>query len=74
MDGLQTYWINITNISLGAVTLVCVISVLAGVIDELLSRRKRRKTVLREIDSDVQRLFLHGVTPLGAGQGGYYRR
>ncbi len=60
MDGLQTYWLNVMNIALGASTLVFLLSVLAGVGHEVIARRKKRKAVLHEIDSDVERLFLHG--------------
>ena len=34
-DANDTFWLNFTNIALGLVTLVCVIAVAAGVLQEL---------------------------------------
>jgi hypothetical protein len=34
-DGADTFWLNFTNIALGLVTLVCVLAVAEGVLQEL---------------------------------------
>jgi hypothetical protein len=38
----QTLWLNLTNAALGAVVLICVLVVAAGVVQELRLRAKRR--------------------------------
>jgi hypothetical protein len=35
----DTYWLNITNITLGVVTAICVLAILRGVVVEVFSRR-----------------------------------
>ena len=38
----QTLWLNITNAALGAVVLICVLVLAAGVVQELRLRARRR--------------------------------
>jgi hypothetical protein len=57
-----TYWLNVTNLLLGLITLVCVAAVAAGVIQELAARRKKR-TALAGLDAEVSEL----VTAFGDG-------
>ena len=71
MAYLHTFWLNVANITLGAATVVFLFSVLAACIHELLSRRKKRRAVFTELNSDVRSLFLHKVAPFGAGAGDY---
>jgi hypothetical protein len=47
-----TYWLNVTNIVLGLVTLVCCIAVGIGIVQELAARRKKRAS-LSKLDSEV---------------------
>jgi hypothetical protein len=36
----DTYWLNATNIALGLVTLWCLVAIVAGVVQELVARRR----------------------------------
>jgi len=40
-NGPDTFWLNFTNIALGLVTLACVLAIAAGVVRELVGRRRR---------------------------------
>jgi hypothetical protein len=48
----STYWLTITNIALGLVTLICCVAVGIGVAQELAAKRKK-KTALSRLDSEV---------------------
>jgi hypothetical protein len=48
----STYWLNVTNIVLGLVVLVCCLAVAAGVIQELAAKRKRAAS-LSKLDREV---------------------
>jgi hypothetical protein len=37
----STYWLTLTNAALGIVTLICVVAVAVGIIQELAARRKK---------------------------------
>ena len=52
MNDPSTYWLTITNIALGLVTLICIGAVGIGVIQELAARRKKSK-VLSKLDQEV---------------------
>ncbi len=39
-SGPDTFWLNFTNIALGLVTLACVLAIAAGVVRELVERRR----------------------------------
>ncbi len=43
-DDPKTFWLNVTNIGLGLVVLVCCIAVARTVIQDLLARRAHRVT------------------------------
>jgi hypothetical protein len=43
-NGPDTFWLNFTNIALGLVTLACVLAIGAGVVRELLERRRQQAT------------------------------
>jgi hypothetical protein len=55
MNDPSTYWLTITNIALGAVTLICIVAVGIGVIQELAARAKKRAALSR-LDSEVSAL------------------
>jgi len=40
-SGPDTFWLDFTNIALGLVTLVCVLAIAAGVVRELVDRRRQ---------------------------------
>jgi hypothetical protein len=52
MNDPSTYWLTITNVALGLVTLICCGAVGIGVIQELAARRKK-KTALSKLDREV---------------------
>lgn len=37
----DTFWLNFTNIALGLVTLACVLAIVAGIVRELVERRRQ---------------------------------
>ncbi|MBZ5620341.1 MAG: hypothetical protein LAQ69_16680 [Acidobacteriia bacterium] len=52
MNDPSTYWLTITNIALGVVTLICCIAVGIGILQELAAKRKK-STSLSKLDSEV---------------------
>ena len=56
MNDPSTYWLTITNISLGLVTLICCVAVGIGIAQELAAKRKK-KTALSRLDSEVANLL-----------------
>jgi hypothetical protein len=48
----STYWLTVTNIVLGIVTLICCAAIAIGVVQELAARRKKRMA-LSAIDREV---------------------
>lgn len=56
MSDPSTYWLTITNIGLGVVTLLCCAAVAFGVVQELAARRRKR-AALAEMDGEVGRLI-----------------
>ncbi len=56
MNDPSTYWLTITNIALGAVTVICLIAVGVGVVQEVVARRKKR-TELNKLDREVADLI-----------------
>ncbi|MFY9726035.1 MAG: hypothetical protein WB579_19065 [Bryobacteraceae bacterium] len=55
MSDPSTYWLTITNIGLGVVTLICCIAVAFGVVQELAAKRKKQ-TALSTLDHEVSEL------------------
>ena len=52
MYDASTYWLTLTNIALGLVTLICCAAVGIGVAQELVARRKK-KLALSKLDREV---------------------
>ena len=52
MNDPSTYWLTITNIALGLATLICVVAIGIGVVQELAARSKKR-AALSKLDSEV---------------------
>ncbi len=52
MNDPSTYWLTITNIALGLVTLICIVAVGIGVAQELAARRKK-KAAMSKLDAEV---------------------
>jgi len=55
MYDASTYWLTLTNIALGLVTLICCAAVGIGVAQELVARRKK-KLALSKLDREVNDL------------------
>jgi hypothetical protein len=55
MNDPSTYWLTITNIALGVVTLICIGAVCVGVFQELAARHKKR-AALSQLDAEVSDL------------------
>ena len=56
MNDPSTYWLTVTNIVLGLVTLACTVAIGIGVVQELAARRKKR-AALSSLDREVSDLF-----------------
>ena len=52
MSDPSTYWLNVTNIALGVVVLICCLAVGIGVVQELAAKRKKRVS-LSNLDTEV---------------------
>ncbi len=62
MNDPSAYWLNIMNIALGVVVLLCCLAVGYGVMQEVVARRKRR-TAVAGIDREVADLVHTFHTP-----------
>lgn len=49
-------WLNVTNIALGVVVVVCVAVMLGGVAHEIISRLRKRRRIDAELDRDMHLL------------------
>ncbi len=56
MGDPDTFWLNFTNIALGAVVLVCVLAVALGVVYDLVQRRRARVRADTELDRELRDL------------------
>jgi hypothetical protein len=52
MNDPSTYWLTVTNIALGAVTLICLVAVGVGIVQELAARASKR-AALNKLDKEV---------------------
>jgi len=52
----ETTWLNITNIVLGFVVVLCVVIMLGGVAHEFISRARKRHRIDAELDRDMRLL------------------
>ena len=55
MNDPSTYWLTITNIALGLVTVICFVAVGIGVVQELAARSKK-KAAVSKLDKEVSDL------------------
>jgi hypothetical protein len=53
----SVFWLVVTNIVLGAVTLLLVVTVITGVLCEFTARIRKRRAAMRELDRDVAEYF-----------------
>jgi len=56
MSDPQTYWLTLTNVALGVVTLICVGAVAFGILQELAAKRKKHAALSR-LDNEVSDLM-----------------
>ncbi len=49
-------WLNITNIALGVVVLLCALIMLGGIAHEFISRARKRHLIDAELDRDMRLL------------------
>jgi hypothetical protein len=52
MNDPSTYWLTVTNIALGLVTVICFVAVGIGVVQELAARSKK-KAAVSKLDREV---------------------
>ena len=64
----ETFWLNVTNIALGVVTLVCLIAVGTVVFKEVLARVRQRAAVLVERDDHAFVMPELGLTMADGGE------
>ena len=67
MNDPNTFWLNVTNIALGLVTLICCAAVGYGVIQEVLVRSRKRKENLVEQDDHALLVTDLGITMADGG-------
>jgi hypothetical protein len=63
----NTFWLNITNIALGVVTLICCVLVAYGVVQEVLKHVRKRKPNLVEYDDQELLVTDLGITMTDGG-------
>jgi hypothetical protein len=63
----NTLWLNITNIALGVVTLICCVVVGYGVVQEVRVRIRKRKANLVEADDHALLVTDLGITMADGG-------
>jgi hypothetical protein len=64
----NTFWLNVTNIALGVVTLVCCVVVGYGVVQEVRERVRKRKAKLIEADDHTLLVTDLGLTMADGGE------
>ena len=53
----KTWWLVFTNIALGVVVVLCLLTVVVGLLYEVISRLRRRRLYRAELNHDMQELF-----------------
>lgn len=49
----ETAWLNVTNIALGIIVVVCAVVMLGGIAHEFISRTRKRRRIDAELDRDM---------------------
>jgi hypothetical protein len=68
MNDPNTFWLNVTNIGLGLITLVCVAVVGYGVVQEVLIRVRKTKLSFVENDDHAFNVSGLGLTMADGGE------
>jgi hypothetical protein len=63
----NTFWLNVTNIALGIITLICCAAVGYGVLQEVRVRQRKRKSNLVEADDHSLIVTDLGITMADGG-------
>jgi hypothetical protein len=63
----RTVWLNITNLALGIVTLVCFLVIGWGVAEEVVARVRKRWGLAREVDDHAFVVPILGATMADGG-------
>jgi hypothetical protein len=50
----DTTWLNITNLVLGVVVVLCAVIMLGGIAHEFISRARKRRRIDAELDRDMR--------------------
>ena len=67
MNDPNTFWLNVTNIALGVVTLICCVVVGYGIVQEVLVRVRKRRASLVESDDHSLLVTDLGITMADGG-------
>ncbi len=67
MSDPNTFWLNVTNIGLGVVTLACILVVMRAVLQEVTAKAKERARQLVEDDDHMFREPVLGLTMADGG-------
>jgi hypothetical protein len=59
MNDPQTFWLTVTNVALGAATLLLILALAAGALAECFSRIMKRRAARHELDAGLAHLFRH---------------
>ena len=57
MSDPRTFWLVVTNITLGALVVLLILAVVTGALCELISKLKKRHAAWDELDRDMQHMF-----------------
>ncbi len=53
----KTLWLIVVNIATGLLVLSAVVAIAIGLVSELVERIKKRRSISRELDHDMEELF-----------------
>ncbi len=68
IDDPETFWLNVTNIALGVVTLICVVTVAGVALQEVLRRARKRVPALMPQDDHAFAIPELGITMADGGE------
>ena len=67
MNDPNTFWLNVTNIALGIVTLICCFVVGYSIVQEVLARVRKRKAQINKADDHALLVTDLGITMADGG-------
>ena len=57
MNGPDTFWLTVTNIALGAIVLILILTVVTGVVCDCVARIRARCKAVHSLDRELRDLF-----------------